>query len=945
MPGNYNFFSDALHLKPTSGIHNPYVDTSGSRNYTREYLNEMTSLSQQITGYIYGNRPQTSVDNALPEQSYQRYPSDMHKSLMSAASNFSVAPHRLEPRYPNTGDASGLVDDRNTAPNQYNAFGKQPNIATSENYFQKDPERIAPAHSTKVSTFDNRLKMVTDPTNIVKEVYQKEPERVIQTQSPKMSPPKRSTAVVTDSMNIPKEVSSKQPQNYSVSDEIQNIIGEMRSAKAMKRGARKVIQSNKNPVKKDETFPWNNVYEKKQTDHFQKETDQFQKETDQSQNETDHSQKETDQYVSETDHSFNETDQSHNETDQSLSETDQSQKETDEAEKEADQPEKDAVEDGEVKENTDPEEVPDEKPDSQKEKEAAKVDAASFASTSSESNKDEFKDNETVMNGNTYKVLNNNEIMVFRNHVKTSTADLSADKTDDKKVITKRPAAPLIIKIDPKKLKTQPGSSGTDKGTVILQNSSKIKAITGKLFRNKKGRFFKKGVGKRIIIKKAIKKTGTDEDGNETSQEIYVVPISKRKGPSYTDDKPVAYVRDKDECANCLITSVATLPSELYLGLSNDDKHGLSVFCKIKIQEGTQFGPVIGEDLEFRDITPDMDFQHIWYAARDKEWKDLKFISTRDESKSNWCRYLRPSFDKDCNLICIIRGQSLYFMSRRNIKVGEELVYYMRFFEEMKRANSGMPSLPVHKESRDENTCGPCKITFPTGVNYIKHCQIYHTFKGAQIRSQCRVCRETFFTKKELNNHVLTFHDGAGGEFVCAICGRAYVYQNRLKAHMSDAHNEEPMECDECGKTYLNPQKLRNHKHRSHSKETWQCEKCLKFFSNSHVLKKHKLIHEEKYTVSCDRCGKLFRDKNNMKVHLLTHSGIKPFQCRERGCTAAFTVKQCLQSHYRKTHGYRDENMPHIDRCVPFTTDAYMGQEEPEEMQLDQSLLRALTEF
>ena len=288
--------------------------------------------------------------------------------------------------------------------------------------------------------------------------------------------------------------------------------------------------------------------------------------------------------------------------------------------------------------------------------------------------------------------------------------------------------------------------------------------------------------------------------------------------------------------------------------------------------------------------------------------------------------------------MCIWKGQALYFISRKSVKAGDELIFYFNCFEKHRCSRSSSPALlqmDLSEEGDHKYSCTLCKVTFSEGVSYVKHCQIYHTFKTKQIRSQCRLCSETFLSKKRLLEHVNLYHGGSGGEFVCAFCGKQFVYKTRLKDHMRNVHLEDPLKCDECGNTYLNGLRLRQHKLRAHSKEIWECDKCNKHFANKHVLAKHKKIHEESYSQACDRCGKLFRDKNNLKVHLLTHSGVKPFRCEEEACSAAFTIKQCLQSHYRKAHAYSDSNMPEITRSVPFTTEGYMGQDD--DFQLDLS--------
>lgn len=47
--------------------------------------------------------------------------------------------------------------------------------------------------------------------------------------------------------------------------------------------------------------------------------------------------------------------------------------------------------------------------------------------------------------------------------------------------------------------------------------------------------------------------------------------------------------------------------------------------------------------------------------------------------------------------------------------------------------------------------------------------------------------------------------------------------------------------------------------------------------------------------------------------------------CKENGCTAAFTTKQCLQFHYKKVHCFSESSMPIIERSVAYTFDAYSG--------------------
>lgn len=107
----------------------------------------------------------------------------------------------------------------------------------------------------------------------------------------------------------------------------------------------------------------------------------------------------------------------------------------------------------------------------------------------------------------------------------------------------------------------------------------------------------------------------------------------------------------------------------------------------------------------------------------------------------------------------------------------------------------------------------------------------------------------------------------------------------------------------------------------------FQCKLCSKLLGSRAALQRHsKEVHSRNSAVvSCPRCQKLFQNRSNLKIHMLTHSGVRPFRCMENECNAAFTTKQCLQFHYKKVHGYTQEQMPKIERSVAYTFDAYSG--------------------
>lgn len=71
----------------------------------------------------------------------------------------------------------------------------------------------------------------------------------------------------------------------------------------------------------------------------------------------------------------------------------------------------------------------------------------------------------------------------------------------------------------------------------------------------------------------------------------------------------------------------------------------------------------------------------------------------------------------------------------------------------------------------------------------------------------CRECYKVFPNLQELKEHKAAEHE----QFVCEICGKAFITNSTLTKHMEIHNTENPYECDSCDKKYPVRRRLIEH--------------------------------------------------------------------------------------------------------------------------------------
>lgn len=220
----------------------------------------------------------------------------------------------------------------------------------------------------------------------------------------------------------------------------------------------------------------------------------------------------------------------------------------------------------------------------------------------------------------------------------------------------------------------------------------------------------------------------------------------------------------------------------------------------------------------------------------------------------------------------------------------------------------------VHKHSNDstlketmksdarKTLCPVCGKTFIKDRSLAAH---MYTHTG-DMPYKCSYCDKGFPNVSILRSHEKR-HIGERS-FVCHVCGKGFVYANDHNKHVK-THEGGPVQCHVCKKEFKRPGLLKLHMRRHTGENQYHCVYCGLSFHQRSLLLIHMSRHNKnKRPYKCSFCQKDFRNPNTLKKHEDIHRGIKPYKCSV--CFFSSTHSHVLKSHMKQ----HPEDLPQADR-------------------------------
>ena len=151
----------------------------------------------------------------------------------------------------------------------------------------------------------------------------------------------------------------------------------------------------------------------------------------------------------------------------------------------------------------------------------------------------------------------------------------------------------------------------------------------------------------------------------------------------------------------------------------------------------------------------------------------------------------------------------------------------------------------------------------------------------------CRYCKKTFISQKDLESHVDSFH-----QFNCMECDHQAHQESDLKKHMETAHKcstsdipaDMQFKCVSCAQHFARKDSLMTHRRDTHGKSKTKCRYnippliCKK--GEKDCAYDHTSIQETSNAFKCTVCNELFPTKSQVLNHRKNNHPEKVPMCK-----------------------------------------------------------------
>ncbi|KAK3849047.1 hypothetical protein Pcinc_044184 [Petrolisthes cinctipes] len=269
----------------------------------------------------------------------------------------------------------------------------------------------------------------------------------------------------------------------------------------------------------------------------------------------------------------------------------------------------------------------------------------------------------------------------------------------------------------------------------------------------------------------------------------------------------------------------------------------------------------------------------------------------------NWLRHIcvasGPVFG---NLRHLLLAGQIFYEATRDIPVGEELLLIRKAIIDLDASASDDQIQVGSPEDRSENTGDDDDDDDDDEL----------------ARFRCLQCDKNFPDYDELDDHLVTAHGYAAGQYRCDYCPRAFAWRPNLIQHKTVHGEYKRYPCENCPRVFTDAVILQKHIRNQHAgARSHACPECGKTFATSSGLKQHTHIHSSVKPFQCEVCFKAYTQFSNLCRHKRMHADCR-LQIKCTKCGQAFSTVTSLAKHKRFCDTAPTLSLPH---CPPSMMD------------------------